>query len=64
MLNSSDVRRGRVLTDGDGVDHHGDLGDTPTHDDRTDAQVVLERRTESDKSADVERHRDVACPMK
>ena len=47
----------------DCVDHDCHLGDTPTKDERTDAQVVLDTSTEQDEAAYVERNGDVADPV-
>lgn len=50
------------LTDGSGVDHDSDLGDTPAHDQRADAEVHLERGTEDDEADDIEYGPDVTRP--
>lgn len=52
----------RRLTDSDGVDHDGDFSDTPSHDESADAQMLLERSSESNEAADVQRNGDVASP--
>ena len=50
------------LTDGDSVDHDGHLGDAPAHDNCANAQVVLERAAEGNKSDDVDDDGKIACP--
>lgn len=54
--------RSRRLTDSDGVDHDGDFSDAPSHDESADAQVFLERSSESNEAANVQRDGDVTSP--
>ena len=58
-----DEDEGWGRTDGDSVDHDGDLSETPAHDEGTDGELLLERCAEDEEAAKVERHGDVACPI-
>ena len=51
-----------MLTHGDSVNHDSDSRNTPTHDERADAQVLLESGSEGDEADDVEHGPDVASP--
>ena len=48
---------------GHGIDHDRELGDSPAHDDCSQAEVLLERSPNDNESTDEERNGQIACPV-
>jgi len=46
----------------DGVYHHSKFCNTPSHNERTHTEVLLERGSEGHKTADIKRYSNVASP--
>ena len=51
-----------LLTNGDRIDHRGNLGHTPSDDERRYAEVMLEPDADQDHANNVEYNRNVTGP--
>ena len=52
-----------ILTDSDCVDHDRHFGNAPTQNDTSDAEMILERASQEDEAANVQRYSDIARPV-